>query len=285
MSWQMRAVAGVLRATRKRRYATYEAGARVLAEPKGPIDPPGDLEASLRTVAGFPVHTVGSKGSTGTVVYLHGGAYVSRIHAYHWGLVADLAALGIQVQVPHYGLAPDHGPLAAHDLVHAVLGSIEGPAYLMGDSAGGGLALAATQTWLAGGGAAPVGLTLLAPWLDLAIRNPEVDVVERRDPWLTRPGLRACAEAWAGDLSMDDPRVSPLFGRLDDLPPIDLYVGTRDLGLPDARQLAGQAPSVTLHEEPGAVHVYPLLPLVPEGRRARAELLDGVSRALGSAGA
>lgn len=276
----MQALAAVLRATRKRRYATYDAGLAVLAEPKGPVDPPPALAASVRTVAGFPVHTVGPTGASGTVVYLHGGAYVSRIHAYHWGLVGDLAARGLEVQVPHYGLAPDHGPLEAHALVHAVLGSITGPTYLMGDSAGGGLALAATQTWLAGGGAAPVGLGLIAPWLDLAIRNPEVDAVEGRDPWLTRAGLRACAEAWAGALSMDDPRVSPLFGRLDDLPPVDIHIGTRDIGLPDARALAARGPSVTLFEAPGAVHVHPLLPLVPEGRKARAQLLDRAERAL-----
>lgn len=277
MSWQMRTLAAFLGATRGRRYATHEAGRRVVAEPKGSIEPrhTAALEVGLREVAGFPVHVLRAPGEVRQrAVYLHGGAYVAEVHDVHWRFVAELAALGVEVQVPHYGLAPDHGPLEAHRLVHEVLAGVDGPAYLLGDSSGGGLALAATQTWLAAGGAPPAGLTLLAPWLDLAIRNPDVDQVEPHDPWLKRPGLRACAEAWKGELSMDDPRVSPLFGRLDDLPPTEVYVGTRDIGLPDARLLAARAPAVRLVEEPGAVHVYPLLPFNPEGRRARAQILQ-----------
>ncbi len=285
MSWQMRLLAGALRATRRRNFTTREAGERLVREPKGSCDPPrldGDLEVDRRTVAGFAVQVVQRRAApgSGTVVFLHGGAYVAEMHAVHWGFVARLAALGLDVVVPHYGLAPDHGPDEAHRLVHEVLAGIDGPAYLLGDSAGGGLALAATQTWLAAGGVAPVGLTLIAPWLDLAIRNPDVDEIEPHDPWLMRPGLRPCAEAWAGEMSMDDPRVSPLFGSMEGLPAIDLYVGTRDIGLADARLLAERAPRVRYHEEPGAVHVYPFLPFVPEGRRARAEILERVRQAL-----
>lgn len=286
MSWQMRLLAGALRATRRRSFTTREAGERLVRQPKGSGDPPrldGDLEVDRRTVAGFPVHLVRGRGGpeeSGTVVFLHGGAYVAEMHRVHWLLVAELAGLGRDVLVPHYGLAPDHGPGEAHRLVHELLLGIDGPVYLVGDSAGGGLALAATQTWLAGGGEPPRGLTLIAPWLDLAIRNPEVDELERHDPWLARPGLRACAEAWAGEMSMDDPRVSPLFGSMEGLPPIDLYVGTRDIGLADARLLAERAPDVRYHEERGAVHVYPLLPFVPEGARARARIRERVRTAL-----
>lgn len=286
MSWQMRVLAGFLRATRRRNFRTREAGQRVVDAPKAGVGVPRThrgLAVERREVEGFPVHVLRRSigpALSGTVVYLHGGAYVAEMHAVHWAMVAQLAGQGWEVQVPHYGLAPGHGPEEGHRLVHAVLAGIEGPVYLMGDSAGGGLALAATQTWLAAGGAPPRGLTLLAPWLDLAMRNPEIDLIEPDDPWLQRPGLHACAEAWAGDLSMDDPRVSPLFGHLEGLPSVDLYVGTRDISLADARLLADKVPGLRLHEEPGAVHVYPLLPVVPEGRRARAEILARVRQAL-----
>lgn len=285
MSWQMRLLAGVLRATRRRNFTSHAAGERLVRQPKGSMDPPRfgeSLEVRRSTVAGFPVDTVRRREGSrqGTVVLLHGGAYVASIHQVHWSFAARLAGLGVDVVVPHYGLAPEHGPEEAHRLVHEVLAGIDGPSYLIGDSAGGGLALAATQTWLAGGGVPPAGLTLIAPWLDLAIRNPEVDAIEPHDPWLVRPGLRPCAQAWAGAMSMDDPRVSPLFGSMEGLPPIDLYVGTRDIGLADARLLAERAPDVRYHEEPGAVHVYPLLPFVPEGRKAREQVLERVAEAL-----
>jgi len=55
----------------------------------------------------------------------------------------------------------------------------------MGDSAGAGLALITAQQTSARETLA--GLTLMAPWLDLIMANPEIDEVEPRDPWLSRP--------------------------------------------------------------------------------------------------
>ena len=126
------------------------------------------------------------------------------------------------------------------------------------------------------------GLLLIAPWLDLAMTNPEVDEIEPTDPWLTRAGLHPIARSWAGDLSVDDPRVSPLHGDLADLPPVEVWVGTRDITLPDCRELGARMPSsasFALHVEDGAIHDYPLLP-APEGRAARREIADRVSALL-----
>ena len=106
--------------------------------------------------------------------------------------------------------------------------------------------------------------------------NPAVDAVERTDPWLTRAGLHPIAQSWAGDLALDDPRVSPLFGVLTDLPPVEVWVGTRDITLPDCRELERRMPvgaAFALHVEDGAIHDYPLLP-TPEGRAASREMAD-----------
>ncbi|MEU4155323.1 alpha/beta hydrolase [Actinoplanes sp. NPDC026670] len=123
-----------------------------------------------------------------------------------------------------------------------------------------------------------VGVTAIAPWLDLSISNPEVDKVEPHDPWLRRPGLRPLAAAWAGEIPLQDPRLSPLFGDLTRLPPLQILVGTRDITLPDCRLLRDRLPPtvpLTYHEEPGAVHVYPLLP-VPEARPGRQAIIDHI---------
>jgi acetyl esterase/lipase len=126
---------------------------------------------------------------------------------------------------------------------------------------------------------AVVGVTVIAPWLDLSISNPEVDKVEPYDPWLRRPGLRPLAAAWAGGVPLQDPRLSPLFGDLTRLPPLQILVGTRDITLPDCRLLRDRLPStvpLTYHEQPGAVHVYPLLP-VPEARAGRQAIIDHIA--------
>ncbi|MEU0495900.1 alpha/beta hydrolase [Mycobacterium sp. NPDC006124] len=136
----------------------------------------------------------------------------------------------------------------------------------------------ARRCWLANGGHALRGLTLISPWLDIALCNPDIDTVAPSDPWLARDGLRLCGRRWAADLPLDDPRVSPIFGDPSGLPPVHLYIGTDDILAPDCRRLRDAMPSSTLtyQEEPAAIHVYPLLP-TPEGRAARRELLDDVA--------
>src|SRR5690606_16521204 len=106
--------------------------------------------------------------------------------------------------------------------------------------------------------------------------NPEVDALEPHDPWLSRAGLRPVADVWAGGLALTDPRISPLHGSFADLPPVEAYVGSRDITLPDTRVLVEKVQAAggvaTLHVADGSPHVHPLLP-TPEGRAARRTLL------------
>ena len=109
---------------------------------------------------------------------------------------------------------------------------------------------------------------MIAPWLDAGLSNPAIDDVEGTDPSLSRPGLNVCATSWAGAVSLNDPRVSPLFGDMTTVPPIDLYVGDRDITVADCRLLRDRLSHdhIRYHEERGAVHVYPLLPHPREPR-------------------
>ena len=285
-SWQMRGVALLIRATRKRRYATEAGGQRMLAEPKGSAEPPARVSrehsVTSRSVAGFEVHTVRPLGDSDgpVVVYLHGGAYVSEMAPQHWSLVSQVVReTRATVVVPDYGLAPEHQATEAFAMLDELLRQLGTgvPVHLAGDSAGGGLALALAQRWDATAHPPLAGLTLIAPWLDLEMNNPGIDAVEPRDPWLTRPGLRPAAAAWAGDLPLDDPRVSPVNGPLGGLPPTLLLVGDRDITVPDCRLLRDRAGSLEYVEVPGAIHVHPLLP-TPEGAAARRQIVEHVRR-------
>jgi acetyl esterase/lipase len=294
MSWQMKALALYLRITSKSRFATAAAGARRLAAPKGPSAPPSALtrqyDVSRATIDTFNVYTVrkraqgATRGQRATIIYLHGGAYINEILPPHWKLIGDLAnETGAQVVVPIYGLAPSHHVDEAIGLIGRVLdiATTVGPTYLIGDSAGGTLAISATLTWLRSGGTPPRGITAIAPWLDASLSDPAIDEVEARDPWLTRPGLAVCARSWAGRIDLTDQRISPLYGDFTGMPPIDLYVGDRDITVVDCRSLRDRLPSSQLnyHEQPGAVHVYPLLPS-PEGRAARLDLIAHIKSSL-----
>ncbi|WP_347754815.1 alpha/beta hydrolase [Agrococcus sp. ProA11] len=298
-SVQMRVLATLLGLVYKRRFATAAAGRAMLERPKRSSQPPSSLTArcTVRSAAigGFDVHVVrtkdaGSAAGTGpAVVYLHGGAYCNEIVAQHWSLIADLAEqTGAEVHVPIYGLAPQHDGLEALAFVMEMLGELgaEGrPVHLIGDSAGGGLALVAAQAAVDRADIRLLGATLIAPWLDLSMSNPEVDAIEPTDPWLARAGLRPIAESWANGTDLRDPRLSPLYGDLQGLPPIEIWVGTRDITLPDCRVLRDRLPAATLagyHELDGAVHVTPLLP-VPEGTASRRSIIENLARRLADA--
>jgi acetyl esterase/lipase len=291
MSWQMHAIATYGRLVRRpRTYATPQSARAYLQRPKTNSGPPSQLATSDRyqlnrdTIDGFDCYTVQSSEAPGpgpvSVVYVHGGAYVNQIQRAHWKLVCAIAdAARCPVHVPLYGLAPQHCAEEAIDMLRSVMdrAARQGPIHIAGDSSGAGLALAATQRALIAGATPPLGLTLISPWLDIALTNPAIATIAKRDPWLAVPGLRECGRVWARNLAQDDCRVSPIHGELHDLPPIDLYVGDRDIFVADCRQLRGSVGNdrMTYHEQPGAIHVYPLLP-VPEGKRARHALLSHI---------
>jgi monoterpene epsilon-lactone hydrolase len=285
-SWQMRGVALYVRLTRKKRYVTREAGIAFLHSAKGPSEPPPKVlagcDVTTHRVQGRDVHVLRRRGTTasdgGVVVYLHGGAYTNEIVEQQWAFAATLAQqTGLEIQVPIYGLAPHSTAVEAVGLVAEVVDTVVAQGrscVLVGDSAGGGLALVVAQQAQPQVREGVAGLVLIAPWIDLTMSNPAVNAVERTDPWLTRAGLHPIAQAWAGDLALDDPVVSPLFGTLTDLPPIEVWVGTRDITLPDCRDLERRMPvgsGFELHVEEGAIHDYPLLP-TPEGRAATREI-------------
>lgn len=298
-SVQMKLLAMLLRIVYKPRFATAAAGRAMLARRKRSSEPPRSLtrRCAVRSarIRGCDVYVVRAKDAPGgadkrpAIVYLHGGAYCNEIVTQHWSLIADLAErTGAEVHVPIYGLTPQHTGFEALAFVMEVLGELGGQGravHLIGDSAGGGLALIAAQAAAGQGAIQLLGATLIAPWLDLSMSNPAVDAVEPTDPWLTRAGLHPIAEAWADGADMHDPRLSPINGELRALPPIDIWVGTRDITMPDCRVLRDRLPAAMLagyHELDGAVHVTPLLP-VPEGRASRRSIIEGVARRLANA--
>jgi monoterpene epsilon-lactone hydrolase len=289
-SLQMRAVSAALRLTRKPRMATAERARKRMAAPKGPADPPAKLrkrhDVSSRQVGGFPCHTVAPRGRRAerAAVYLHGGAYISEISPQHWALISQLADAGVRVEVPSYGLAPQYTYREAYPFLTAVyrqlLADVDASAVtLVGDSAGGGLALGFAQTLLGTDLPQPRRLVLISPWLDLTLSHPDLPAVELRDPWLSSVGLAEAARSWAGGDDPTDPRLSPGNGPLAGLAPVDVYVGTREICLPDVLRLQDRGViedvklQVTVCE--GAVHVYPLVP-VPEGRTAAREIVASI---------
>ncbi|WP_181009469.1 alpha/beta hydrolase fold domain-containing protein [Streptomyces sp. SM11] len=234
-------------------------------------------------MAGWPVYEVTPRGCDARrrAIYLHGGAYINEIAPQHWQLIAHVAAeTATRITVPIYPLAPlataaEVVPAVTDLAVELLDGGGGTPPSLIGDSAGGGMALAVAVHLRDRGLPAPARTLLISPWLDITLTDPRVALLEDRDPWLAVAGARCAGDLYRGDLSADHPHVSPLLADLTGLNPITLFSGTRDIVNADARQLAARAAAagveLEFHEAPEMVHVYPLLP-IPEGRTARATI-------------
>ena len=246
------------------------------------------LEVTSLDGSGFPVHDLRVAGVRPgrTLLYLHGGGFVSPLDRAHWRYVARLARrFDLRVVLPEYPLAPAHSWRDSHEallrLFEQVAIESPGGVVLAGDSAGGGYALALAQAIAARPGPQPTRLVLVSPWVDLTDQTPGTVEAAGRDPWLKLSRLRLFGQWWAGDDDVTRAEVSPLNGDLTGLPPALMWCGTHDLLQPQCRLLAdraaAQAWDLRYVEEPGLIHVYPILP-VPEARRALAELTDFLGR-------
>lgn len=243
------------------------------------------VDVVLGQEAGWPVYrTAPSAGPDvgNFVMFLHGGGYIHEIVRAHWRFIGELTrGARIRCVVPIYPLAPR---ATAKDVVPATgellrrLLEEAGPAKvtLIGNSAGAGLALAATQWLRDRGDRQPDGLVLISPGVNAAVDRPEQAMAAARDPIQDIPGIREAGRLYAGDLDIAHPYVSPLNGDFRALAPMIVFSGTCDLLYPDSIDLAARARAagvpVELHLREGQPHNYAAMP-TPEGRQARAIIL------------
>jgi acetyl esterase/lipase len=203
------------------------------------------------------------------ILYLHGGGYgVGSAQAYR-NFVGQIAARArIAAFVADYRLAPERPfPAAVEDAEAAYRGlarmGVERIA-IVGDSAGGGLALS-TAVRLSreapGGDVRPIAVVALSPWTDLALTGESLTTRAKHDPLLTRAILDAAAKHYLGAADLRTPEASPLFADLAGLPPVLLHVGDDEILLDDARRIARRlreaGGSSELHVWRGMVHVFP----------------------------
>ncbi|EHB57656.1 alpha/beta hydrolase domain-containing protein [Mycolicibacterium rhodesiae JS60] len=204
------------------------------------------IKAEKTEYEGMAVWTLTPRNASGQyVVGIHGGSFIGQISIFHWLTYTDMARdTGATVVVPLYTLAPVGNaatdiPVMADFISAQVAAHGSDNVSVVGDSAGGNIALAALQEIVKRNGTQPHRLLLLAPALDLSdtFENP-VD-----DPLLGNGGggHNNALLTWAGDLDPADPLVSPIYGSLDGLPPTTVYTSSRDLLTQQALRLRDKA--------------------------------------------
>jgi monoterpene epsilon-lactone hydrolase len=212
------------------------------------------------------------------VLYLHGGGYTSGspmlYRHFTWRIASATRAAVLAVD---YRLAPEYPfPAALDDAVAAyrwLLAEGAGRIVVMGDSAGGGLALALLMKLRDDGIALPAAAVTLSPWTDLALSGASLRTNARADPTINVEDVARLAKVYLADADPRTPYASPLFGDPAGLPPTLIHVGSDEILHDDAARMAERMRDAGCRVELDVwrrmPHVWHLFaPVLPEAREA-----------------
>ncbi|MGH6877743.1 MAG: alpha/beta hydrolase, partial [Rhizomicrobium sp.] len=267
---------GISVADRRQRLGAYEGW--IGRPPKGTVEAELPLGEIPTTRIARPESDPGRH-----VLFLHGGGYITGSPAlYRHVLWRFASASKAQIAAIDYRLAPEHPfPAALDDAAAAWRGLLaEGAdprrSAIMGDSAGGGLALALALRLRDEGGPLPAAIVAISPWTDLAITG-ESCRNDAADPMLKSDCLKPFAAQYLGGADSRHPYASPLYGDLRGLPPTLLQVGSDEILRDDATRMAERMRDagceVVLEVWRRMPHVWhAFAPLMPESTRAIARI-------------
>ncbi len=218
------------------------------------------------------------------ILYFHGGGYVSGTCQAHRPHVAKFVrASGTNALVFEYRRAPEHPfPAALEDAqvaYHWLLsqGILPSNIVFVGDSAGGGLALATLLALRDKGHPLPAAAVAVSPWTDLKCTGASLKNRAKVDPFTPGNAWNVFSKHYVADKDPGLPWISPLYGDLSGLPPLLIYAGDYDVLVDDSIRFAEKARTagvdVLLRVGEGMFHCYPVCDsLFPEARQAMAEI-------------
>ena len=264
-------------------------------------DPPAKVQKALtvtrRDYRGHTVWDVSPKSlDAGPIkarmLYIHGGSLVFAINHVHWDLIAKLVErLHISISVALYPLGPENKLTDMYDMLTPLYDEMAAdcerdslPFIIMGDSSGATLCLVLTQQAVKNQRRVASRMVLIAPAMDSSCANPIMEEMGKGvDPWMDVPGVKAVVDLVCPELDYADPLISPLYGSDENLPPMLMMGGSRDLLAPDGKIFAERAKAkgcdATWIGGEGHLHIYPLLPF-PEGEQALQQIVEWVEKGM-----
>ncbi|MFX0037773.1 MAG: alpha/beta hydrolase [Promethearchaeota archaeon] len=212
---------------------------------------------------------------SGVLLYLHGGGYFSGSYISHRRFVSILCKkLHLNAYSINYRLAPeDPYPAGLDDAFFTYKWLLEEKSILaeqiiiMGDSAGGGLALALIHRIGIQNLPQPKAAICLSPWTDMTLTSETFKTKVEEDVFFNVKNMETSALAYLQTHSPESPEVSPIFADFNGFPPIFLQVGTREMLLDDsliiAEKMKKQGVSVTVDLWEGMFHAFLIFAAIP----------------------
>jgi acetyl esterase/lipase len=243
---------------------------------------PADVICEKVLAGGVNAEWIAAPGASAdrVILYLHGGGYVVGSINTHRAMISRIArASNARALAIDYRLAPEHPfPAAVDDTIAAykwllAQGYKPGKIVIAGDSAGGGLTIAALLAIRDAGLPMPAGAVPISPWTDLEGTGESVRTRAARDVMVTQENLAHSAKQYYGTHDPKDPLVSPVYANFRGLPPMLIHVGDAEILLDDATRVAKSAKSAGVDVElevwddmPHVWHVF--AKILPEGQQA-----------------
>lgn len=248
------------------------------------------LKPKKAHIAGVPVVWVElSNAAERVIVYVHGGGFVfgsSRTHQQHIRRLAKMCRA--KVLAIDYSLSPESPYPKALDEIQKVWEELAASkdfnnlrAVIMGDSAGGGLALASVMRFRDAGLPQPACVVLLSPALDATFSGESYTTKKSKDVVLNNRKLEFFASAYTQHHSRKIPFISPVYADLRNLPPLLVHVGSEEMVLSDSETIARHASrdgvNASLFVGDGMWHGWHFFAAyVPEARSAMASIAEYV---------
>ena len=278
---------------RRTRHETLEQSRRRLLVMEAVIPhPPRGTETITINVGGVSADQVITPASRHNrhVLYLHGGGYRLGAPSTYRHLTWRIAsAAQAQVLVIDYRLAPENPfPAALEDAVSYYCwllaeGADARQIVVIGDSAGGGLALALLLKLRDSSLPRPAAAVVLSPWTDLALTGASLTLNAKLDAIVQAEDAPIFAADYLAGTDPRHPYASPLYGDPTGLPPTLIQVGSEEVLRDDAVRMAEKMQRAHCQAElqiwPRMPHVWHFLaPILPEAREAIAEISKFVQR-------
>ncbi|WDU77995.1 alpha/beta hydrolase fold domain-containing protein [Lysinibacillus sp. G01H] len=222
------------------------------------------------------------------ILYIHGGAWTNQPLNLHWLFMDKMAqALNAKViapiypKVPHFNYQDTYPKMLS--FYKEILASIESSNQLtiIGDSAGGNIALGLIQQLKRDNLPQPQDIILLSACVDMSLENPLIQEYEENDPMLASEGMEVITKIWAANKALKDPLISPIYGDFQGISKITHFIGTHESLYPDAIQfdekLTDQGVAITTFVYPKMNHVFVVMP-IPEAVDAQQKIINILSK-------
>ena len=216
------------------------------------------------------------------ILFFHGGGFVAGPGQHHRDFIEFLSKkTNFNIWMCNYPKAPenkiDQIALNIDEIYNEAIKHYNSEnIFLMGDSAGGTLAIALTQRLIMKKIKIPSKLLLISPVLDASLKNTAIDKMDKKDKMLSKIGVLS-AKSMCSD-NLNDHRISPINGEFQNFPKTYLFIAEHDITFPDQLIFAEKLNSENVEKQviigTKMPHIWLLLPIMKEAKVARNQIID-----------